>query len=192
MAQWLRLCPPVQAMGLISGRELISHIPRGQNTKNMKQKQYCNKFCDLKKKKRSTLKKKIADYIKKNQKKPRSLLSELLTSKQRQLSPRKAFPAPARTSRSPGASASQRLPRSRPTLGSLSPAFTDSFPEKLLQFLLKPFFPSQTQPCDRGLRQGGRPRPAPLQSPVTSPGHPGRQFLGNRGLPGVSAAWGDA
>ena len=99
-------------------------------------------------------------------------MSEILTSKQRQLSPRKAFPPPARTSWSPGASASQRLPRRRPTPGSLSPAFTDSFPEKLLQFLLKPFFPSQTQPCDRGLRQGGRPRPASLQSPVSSPGHP--------------------
>lgn len=111
------------------------------------------------------------DYIKKrnNNKKPSSLLSEILTSKQRQLSPRKAFPAPARTSRSPGASASQRLPRRRPAPGSLSPAFTDSFPEKLLQFLLKPFFPSQTQPCDGGLRQGGRPRPASLQNPVTRP-----------------------
>ncbi|CAI9178962.1 unnamed protein product [Rangifer tarandus platyrhynchus] len=45
-------------MGLISGHELIAHILCGRNTKNMKQKQYCNKFSDLKKKKkRSTLKK---------------------------------------------------------------------------------------------------------------------------------------
>ena len=63
-------------------------------------------------------------------------------------------------------------PKKASSASFLLPALTDSFPEKLLQFLLKPFFPSQTQPCDRGLCQGGRPRPASLQSPVTSPAYP--------------------
>ena len=94
------------------------------------------------------------------------------------------FPPPARTSWSPGASTSQRLPRRRPAPGFLLPALTDSFPEKLLQFLLKPFFPSQTQPCDRGLCQGGRPRPASLQSPVTSPAHPWLSVSGKTPSPG--------
>ena len=46
----VKTLPSSAGVGLISGRELISHIPCGRNTKNMKQKQYCNKFSDLKKK----------------------------------------------------------------------------------------------------------------------------------------------
>ena len=44
VAQWLRLCLPMQGLWVRSlVRQLRSHIPGGQKTKT-KQKQYCNKF----------------------------------------------------------------------------------------------------------------------------------------------------
>ena len=45
VVQWLRLCFPVQGVQVRSlVRKLRSHTPCGQNTKNIKQKQYHNKF----------------------------------------------------------------------------------------------------------------------------------------------------
>ena len=45
MVQWLELCLPTQRVQIQSlVRELKSHMPHGQKTPNIKQKQYCNKF----------------------------------------------------------------------------------------------------------------------------------------------------
>ena len=45
MVQWLRLHLPVQGVWVRSlVGELRSHIAHSQKTKNIKQKQYCNKF----------------------------------------------------------------------------------------------------------------------------------------------------
>ena len=43
--QWLRLHLPMKAVRVQSlVEELRSHVPHSQKTKNIKQKQYCNKF----------------------------------------------------------------------------------------------------------------------------------------------------
>ena len=43
--QWLRLRLPMQGVQVQSlDRELRSHMPHHQKTKNIRQKQYCNKF----------------------------------------------------------------------------------------------------------------------------------------------------
>ena len=45
VVQWLRLHLPMQGVRVRSLlRELRSHMPRGQENQNIKQKQYCNKF----------------------------------------------------------------------------------------------------------------------------------------------------
>ena len=45
VVQWLSLCLPMQGVQIQSlVGELRSHMPHGQNTKNIKQKQNCNKF----------------------------------------------------------------------------------------------------------------------------------------------------
>ena len=45
MVQWLRLDLPKQGAWVQSlVREMRSHMPHGQKYKNIKQKQYCNKF----------------------------------------------------------------------------------------------------------------------------------------------------
>ena len=42
--QWLRLRLRCRGCGLIPGQELRSHMPCGQKSQNIKQKQYCNRF----------------------------------------------------------------------------------------------------------------------------------------------------
>ena len=45
VVQWLRLCPPVQGVWVWSLVGVLrSHMPGGQKTKKVKQKQYCNKL----------------------------------------------------------------------------------------------------------------------------------------------------
>ena len=65
VVQWSGLHFPVQGAQVPSlVRELRSHTPQGQNTKNIKQKQYCNKF--NKDFENGPHKKKSLKYIKKN------------------------------------------------------------------------------------------------------------------------------
>ena len=75
VVQWLRLCLPMQGVWVqYLVRKLRSHMPRGQKSKNIKQKQYYNKFNkkflnspyqkNLKKKKKTLRNKMFAEQAK--------------------------------------------------------------------------------------------------------------------------------